>query len=123
MPQFRPTLADLGISSSTHSSCALTGIDGLNLVPGSNPAQLIAMQNGTTPPRIIRLTLNSGADAVTNLEVLEANYPALGDPTHGIFAGHDFYFIANSGWSVLDDHGNPKPGAKMTPATIRKLSR
>jgi hypothetical protein len=105
------------------SSCALTGIDGLNFVPGARPSQLIAMQNGTTPPRILRLTLNSAADTVTNLEVLEANYPALGDPTHGVFAAHDFYFIANSGWSVLDDHGNVKSGSKLTPATIRKLTR
>ena len=104
------------------ASCALTGIDGLNFVPGARPSQLIAMQNGTTPPRIIRLTLNSADDAVTNLEVLEANHPALGDPTHGVFAARDFYFIANSGWSVLDDHGNLKPGASMTPATVRKLT-
>jgi sugar lactone lactonase YvrE len=104
--------------------CALTGIDGLNLVPaGAHRLQLIAMQNGTTPPRIIRLTLNPAADTVTNIEVLEANYPALGDPTHGVFVARDFYFIANSGWSVLDDHGTVKPGATMTPATIRKLTK
>jgi hypothetical protein len=23
--------------------------------------------------------------------------------------GKDFYYIANSGWDILDDHGNLKP--------------
>jgi sugar lactone lactonase YvrE len=105
------------------AACALTGIDGLTVVPGSHPTQLMGMQNGTTPQRVIRLTLNSAADAITNLEVLEANHDALGEVTHGVFAARDFYFIANSGWSFLGEHGNLKPGAHMTPATIRKMTQ
>jgi hypothetical protein len=45
----------------------------------------------------------------------------LGDPTHGTFVGDDFHFIADSGWSHLDDHGELNPGEKMSSATIRKI--
>lgn len=42
------------------------------------------------------------------------NWPrALGDPTHGGIAGDFFYYIANSGWDALDDHGNLKTGATL----------
>jgi hypothetical protein len=32
--------------------------------------------------------------------------PTLGDPTHGVVVGSYFYFIADSGWDSLDEHGN-----------------
>jgi hypothetical protein len=52
---------------------ALKGIDGLYVYRDS----FLAVQNGTTPPRIIRFSLD-----LRKQEVLEANTPELGEPTH-----------------------------------------
>jgi hypothetical protein len=49
--------------------------------------------------------------------VLEANWADLGDPTHGVVVGDDFYFIANSGWDRVDRNGTMTAGK---PAEIRK---
>jgi hypothetical protein len=96
---------------------ALSGIDGLYFVDGA----LVATQNGTSPERVIRFQLNSSLDAIVSEQIIERATPTLGDPTHGVRVGDFFYYIANSGWDVLDDHGDLKAGAKMTPATIMRF--
>jgi hypothetical protein len=96
---------------------ALSGIDGLYFAHGA----LIATQNGTSPERVIRFQLNSTLDAIVSGKIIERATPTLGDPTHGVVVGDFFYYIANSGWDVLDDHGDLKGGAKMTPARIMRF--
>jgi sugar lactone lactonase YvrE len=96
---------------------ALAATDGLVLHGNA----LYAIQNGANPVRIVKLTLNVGGDSVKRLAVMEASYPELGDPTHAVVVDDELYFIANSGWSALDDNGNAKAGVKMTAPTIRKL--
>ena len=46
---------------------------------------------------------------------------SVGDPTHGVIVGSDFYYIANSGWDTLDEHGERKSDAKATPARIMRV--
>jgi len=92
---------------------ALEGIDGLYWTETG----LIATQNGTSPERIVRFHLQSDG-ALDRFTPIEANWPGLGDPTHGVIVGKDFYFIVNSGWDrVSDDESAFKPGA---PAQIWK---
>jgi sugar lactone lactonase YvrE len=91
---------------------ALSGIDGLYVYRNS----FLAVQNGTTPARIIRLSLD-----LRKQEVLEANTPELGEPTHGTLVGDSFYFIANSGWNEYDDQGKQKPGSGPVQSTVRKI--
>jgi hypothetical protein len=91
---------------------ALSGIDGLYLYHGS----FFAVQNGTTPARIIRLSLD-----LHKQEVLEANTAGLGEPTHGTIVGNMFYFIANSGWDQYDDQGKKKTGSAPVESTVRKI--
>jgi sugar lactone lactonase YvrE len=83
---------------------ALNGIDGLY----RDGDHFLAVQNGTNPKRLVRLSLD-----LHKQEILEANTPYLGEPTHGVFANGDFYFIANSGWS----------STPPIESTVRKLSR
>lgn len=113
---------DLGtgaISWLAHSDGVATGgVDGL-YVHGQD---LYGIQNGAEPERLVRFHLNSALDRIESMDVLESNSPGLGDPTHGVFVGNDFYFIANSGWSELDDNGKLKPGHQMTAASVRKIS-
>jgi sugar lactone lactonase YvrE len=92
---------------------ALSGIDGLYVYRGS----FLAVQNGTTPPRIVRCSLD-----LRKQEVLEANTPALGEPTHGTIVGNTFYFIANSGWDEYDDQGKKKAGSGPVESTVRKIA-
>ena len=97
---------------------SLGGIDGLYL----SGTTLIAIQNGTNPERIIRMKLDDALTNIVEWQTIEANWKGLGDPTHGVLVGHDFYFIANSGWDQLGDNGALKPGAAFTSPTIRKMS-
>jgi hypothetical protein len=95
---------------------AINGIDGLYFDHGF----LIATQNGTLPERVIRFQLDSTLSRILAEEIIERSAPTLGDPTHGVVVGDDFYYIANSGWSNVDDHGDLKPGTKLTSARIMR---
>jgi hypothetical protein len=96
---------------------SLAGIDGLYLAGAS----LIAVQNGTTPPRVIRISLDAGLTRALSWQIVEANWPGLGQPTHGVLVGRDFHFIVNSGWDQLGDDGKLKPGAQFSAAEIRVM--
>jgi sugar lactone lactonase YvrE len=107
---------------STEGRFALNGIDGLYFDRG----KLIAVQNGTSPERVVAFTLNATLSEITAETILERSTATLGDPTHGVVVGDDFYFLANSGWDMIDDHGNIKQGSKpsaprMMRANIRGL--
>ena len=95
-------------------SAALDGSDGLYLKDG----WLLAVQNGVEPERVARFHLDSNRH-VDRWEVLESNSPGLGDPTHGVWVGDDFYFIANSGWDRVQEDGAMKAGEA---AEVRKVS-
>jgi hypothetical protein len=56
-------------------------------------------------------------------QVIERATDTLGDPTHGVIVGDYFYYIANSGWSELDDYGVLKAGGKLTAARIMRFRR
>jgi hypothetical protein len=96
---------------------ALNGVDGL-YVRGKS---LFLVQNGTSPERVVRLGLDSTLRQVVSSEIIERATPTLGDPTHGVLVDDRFYYIANSGWSELDDHGDLKPGSKLTPARVMRF--
>lgn len=95
---------------------ALDGIDGLYCHHGL----LTATQNGATPERVVNFVLTGPPAAVVAEQVIERNARTL-DPTHGVYVGDIFYYIANAGWNVLDEHGAVKPGAHLTPALLMKV--
>jgi sugar lactone lactonase YvrE len=81
----------------------LLGIDGLY----RHRSGWVAVQNGTRPNRVIRLSIDAAAPGVRSLEILEANTPGLEGPTLGVLVGEEFYYIANSEWEAFD----PDPAA------------
>jgi hypothetical protein len=97
---------------------ALDGIDGLYC----RDSTLIATQNGTKPERVIAFRLDASRSSVVGEALIERSTRTLGDPTHGVLVGDDFYYIANSGWDVIDEHGNVKPGSQLTPAFIMQVT-
>jgi len=95
----------------------LNGIDGLYFSQG----ELIAVQNGTSPERIAVFRLQPSNREVASEEIIERGTTTLGDPTHGVVVGENFYYIANSGWDVLDAHGRLKEGERLSPARIMRV--
>jgi len=93
---------------------ALNGIDGLYFDHGS----LIAVENGTSPERVVVFTLDATLTRIESETIIERSTDTLGDPTHGVVIENEFYYIANSGWDCIDDHGNMKPGAKPSAPRI-----
>jgi hypothetical protein len=95
---------------------ALNGIDGLYFDRG----RLIAVQNGTSPERVVAFTLDASLTRIESEAIIERSTGTLGDPTHGVVIDNDFYYIANSGWDAVDDRGNMKAGAKPSVPRIMR---
>ncbi len=92
----------------------LGGIDGLYLFEGD----LIGIQNGTTPQRIVRITLNETATAATDFEVLQQNLEAWNEPTHGAIVNTELHYIATSNWSAYDKNWSIRKDADLQPVRI-----
>jgi hypothetical protein len=96
---------------------ALNGADGLYYVDGA----FILTQNGTSPERVVRMKLDESQTRVTSEELIERSTATLGDPTHGVVVGNWFYYVANSGWDVLDEHGDVRAGEKLSAGLVMRF--
>lgn len=80
---------------------SLAGIDGL-IGYGKD---LIAIQNGVQPHRVVRLKMDSEGTSVKSVQLLEINHPLFGEPTLGLVQGHTLLFVANNPITqFLKDH-------------------
>lgn len=79
-------------------------IDGLYFYERS----LVAVQPFGAQRKVVRYHLDEAANAVTRVEVVEPEHPLFQQPTTGVLAGDDFYFIANSQLQYF--RGIYKPG-------------
>jgi sugar lactone lactonase YvrE len=87
------------VQSKTKTS--LAGIDGLV----SYGSDLIAIQNGILPNRVVRLKMAPRQKEIVDVQVLEMNHPLFGEPTLGVIKGNTLLFVANNPISkFLDDH-------------------
>lgn len=106
---------DLGKGTLTRlvapAGAALLGIDGLYRYGND----LIAVQNGFKPNRILRLRMSADWSAVEKAEVLLRGHPDLEEPSGGQVIGDRFVFVARSQWSEFDDKGNIR---RDTPAPV-----
>ncbi|HEY0320419.1 MAG TPA: hypothetical protein VGC66_05555 [Pyrinomonadaceae bacterium] len=96
---------------------ALLGIDGLYFYKGS----LIAIQNGTRPHRVVRISLSHDLKRVEGLEVIEANNPLFDEPTLGVIVKDNFYYVADSQWGAVDKVGKLAPEDKLRETIILKM--
>ena len=99
------------------SNLAASGIDGLVLVG----RDLVALQNGIRPPRVLRLRLDRDHAAIESWSVIEAGTPALSEPTHGVAVDGWVYYIANAGWDRLEEDGEVRAGAALEKGIIRRV--
>jgi hypothetical protein len=101
----------------THSdSLALTGIDGMYRVGHD----LIAVQNGLEPNRIMRLEMDAPMLRVVRATPL-ARGPLARSLTHATVAGGWLYFITKSGWERVADDGTMTPGQPADAPTVMRV--
>lgn len=93
------------------------GIDGLVWHRGA----LVAVQNGVTPHRVVRLSLGKGGDALERAEVLLMNDPRFDEPTLGVVVGNDLHLVADSHWGKFDAKTGVFPAATVSPTVILRL--
>ncbi len=96
---------------------SLHGIDGL----ARHGDFLIAIQNGVTPHRILRLTLAADGKSVHQVAVAAKALDGFDEPTLGVAAPDGFYFVAASQWPKYGPGGMVREGAEVAPTAIMKL--
>lgn len=114
---FRVRLSDFSIERlGSSASTNLYGIDGLYRYGD----ELIAIQNGNHPHRVVAFKLAADGSAVIGSRVLARNFPEFDEPTLGTIAGDDFLFVANSHWNQFDADNRLPDG--LSGPIILKLS-
>ncbi len=95
----------------------LGGVDGLYAYKGD----LIGIQNGTSPQRIVRLRLDAAGGAVERLDVLQQNLPEWNEPTNGAIVGDVLIYVATSNWPAYGDDGEEIDGARREPLRLMSV--
>ncbi|WKV12478.1 hypothetical protein [Marivirga harenae] len=78
---------------------SLKGIDGLYAHQGN----LLAIQNGVTPHRVILLQLSTDRVEIEGFDYLEKNHPAMGEPTLGFVQKNHLIYVATSFWGLNEN--------------------
>lgn len=79
---------------------------------------LIAVQNGFSPRRVMRFTLDPSGKGIARAQPLEAARKAWGLPTRGTLAGDKYYFVANTQKDQYDRYGLVKDTKSLQPIRI-----
>lgn len=98
-------------------SVCLLGIDGLSM----SGRDLIVIQNGIRPHRVVRVRMTEGFKAVERLDVLEVGNPVFDEPTLGVVIDGWLHYIANSQWSKINAKGEMEPAEKFKDTIVLKL--
>jgi streptogramin lyase len=91
------------------------GIDGIYWHDGS----LIGVQSGRRS-RVQKFAMDTQNKRLTSGEILEANHPMFMNPTTGVIAGSDLYYIANSQFSSFAN-GQLYPQTRLFETVILRL--
>jgi hypothetical protein len=93
------------------------GIDGLVLHGHS----LIGVQNGLSPARIARFTLNPDGVGISRVDVLDRQPGIADEPTIGTLLAGGFVYVGNSQWEKFDDAGRRRAGARLAPTYLIRV--
>jgi DNA-binding beta-propeller fold protein YncE len=94
----------------------LGGIDGVYWYDGT----LVVIENGMSPRRIMRLTLDKDGRKIVKAMPLDVANTAFGLPTYGAVDGDSLYFVANSQKNDYDAYGVVKDDSKLESTRIFK---
>jgi hypothetical protein len=95
----------------------LDGIDGLQRLGN----ELIGIQNGTRPMRIVAIKLSSDGRSARGLRVLWQRMPGAGEPTAGEISGGQLRFVANARWDLYAKGGALPEGAGVHATEVHLL--
>lgn len=95
----------------------LLAIDGL----ARHGDDLIAIQNGLRPHRVLRLRLSPDGRRVLVGERLQLGHPRFREPTLGTVVGDRLVYVANSQWDRFDREGGLAPLDELVPPVILQL--
>lgn len=79
---------------------------------------LIAIQNGSSPTRIVRFSLTPALDRVTGEMALAEDDPRLPEPTTGAIAGDVMYLVGDAQLRAVGKDGTLWPREKLSPVRI-----
>jgi len=95
----------------------LDGIDGM----WRHGNDIIAVQNGFQPKRIVALTMSPDGRRVTALRVIERGNRAWTEPTGGALSGDDLVYVATGQWDRFGEGGVPNTENPPVATEIRTL--
>lgn len=96
----------------------LRGVDGLRVHAGA----LIAIHNGSTPNRVMRVRLDEAGRALAGVDVLDAPTDLEGEMTVGVVLGERFVYVASSAWPFWTEAGERRaPERALPPVVLRSL--
>ena len=95
----------------------LSGIDGLLRVD----SDLVGVQNGTNPRRIVRIRLDRGGNRAIGLEVIERSHRDWGEPTLALVKDGDLLYVADAQWERFGAGGQVNGAEPLHPTPIRIL--
>jgi hypothetical protein len=84
-------------------------------------AGLVGVQNGVTPHRVVRLTLDEAGSRVVRTEVLDRAHPAYDEPTLGVLVGDEFYYVADGQWERFGPDGAVTDSSALRPTVVLRL--
>jgi len=94
------------------------GIDGLYYHGG----ELIGIQNGPNPGRVIALKLSPDGARIQSMRVLQSHHhPAFNEPTTGTIVGENLVLIANSHIASRQPDGRIERAEKLRPTVLLQV--
>jgi sugar lactone lactonase YvrE len=96
---------------------AANGVDGLVL----HDDQLIGVQNGVTPNRVVAFDLDPTHSRIIGARTLARDTTRIREPTHLVAVGDDIFYIANGGFGLYDERGSLRPGVTQVAPVVARL--
>jgi sugar lactone lactonase YvrE len=101
----------------TVDSVLALGVDGLYFHRGS----LVGIQNGVTPHRVVRFTLDPRGDRLLGMKTLERAHPRYHEPTLGVVVDGQLYYVGNSQWDRFGEDGRIASPESLEPTVVLRL--
>lgn len=99
----------------------LVGLDGMALLPDGD---LVAIQNGTRPNRVLRICFDEAGENVASVTVLEAGHLSMPAPSLGCLAsGGDFFFVGNAAWTRFENTEGKPTAPRSVPIFKTKIEK
>ncbi|MEO5960130.1 MAG: hypothetical protein ABIZ49_00760 [Opitutaceae bacterium] len=113
---------DLGARSVRRLDSAETSLIGLDGLALARNGDVVAIQNGLRPNRVLRLAFDDGAENISRVTVVESAHLTMAAPSLGCIATDgDFFFVGNAGWTRFENTEGKPASARSVPVFKTKL--